>query len=652
MRAIVLPIVVLLLAFFLRVYRLTNQSFAFDEGWTSYAVHHPWSKMWEVLAPDNHPPLYYVLVKALAELAGYGDFSLRFLSVVFGTATIAGLYALGRRVGGEVMGLSSALFAACLPSFVYYAQEARMYSLLVALAVLSSYSLAHILDGSARRGWWVCYVAVSAAMLYTHYFALLQLVAQNLLWLLWNLWSVLGAEHRRSRSSFRKRTLAWGLGQITILLLYVPWLPTAIDQVRIAQGTWWRMSLPASVIVRDIWRFFVLGPRRPPGVSPIGLWLGPIAVVGMVALCLGWRRGWLAWALAFSGLALPVGLMVLIGSRLPIYTDRYTLVAVPNLAMVVGLGIWSCWGALPSQRRSETWDRLLRTAAVVLLLWAVVAPLPQLWAYYTDETFWREDFRRAAFYVMSKAKEGDTVVLLGSYQPIMQYYESAVPVLRFPQSGDSVQDESSTVALLRENVRPGSSVRVVMYSWETVDPQSLVEGQLREHCEFRGEHWQRETGQRPIRVLNFAGCDGDFAVEPRQVADAVWEDQVALRGYRLVDVAPGRRGRVILWWTTLRRPDRDYSAFAHLLDKSGEMIVQYDKLPLNAFYPMRAWPIGVEQRDDYLLKVPANADLDGAWLAVGLYNASNGDRLPVLQDGVPVGDFVRIPLTGSVGEIE
>jgi hypothetical protein len=222
--------------------------------------------------------------------------------------------------------------------------------------------------------------------------------------------------------------------------------------------------------------------------------------------------------------------------------------------------------------------------------------------------------------------------------------------VRFPQRGDSVQDESEVVSVLLGHVRPGSSVRLVLYSWETVDPQGLVEGQLRAHCEFRGEHWQRETGQRPIRVMNFVGCDGQFAVEPRRPVDVMWGDQVALRGIRAVDLAPGDPARVILWWRTLRRPDRDYSVFVHLVGKQGAMIVQNDKLPLNAFYPMRAWPQNVDQRDAYPLQVPVEADMEGAALVIGLYDAHDGLRLPV--DGIApdvsewaAGDHIRVPVT-------
>ena len=125
-------------AFGLRLYSLDAQSFAFDEGWTSYAISYPWQELWAVLAPDNHPPLYYVGIKAFADLAGYTDFPIRFFSVACGTALVALLYALGSRLAGRVAGLSAALLSACLPSFIYYAQEARMYSLLMALAAAGS----------------------------------------------------------------------------------------------------------------------------------------------------------------------------------------------------------------------------------------------------------------------------------------------------------------------------------------------------------------------------------------------------------------------------------------------------------------------------------------------------------------------------------
>jgi mannosyltransferase len=614
-----------LLAFAFQLYRLDNQSFAFDEGWTSYAIHHSWAEIWDVLTPDNHPPLYYVLVKAFADVAGYGDFAVRFLSVVCETALVAGMYVLGRRLGGPVAGLSSALFAALSPLFVYYAQEARMYSLLMALAVLSSYSLVRLADEPDSKRWWAAYVVTACGALYTHYFAVLLILAH-----------VVAALTYLLVRPQRRWWGRWLLGQGAIVLLYLPWLPTAMDQVSIGQGTWWRMPLSARVILKDLWGFFLLGPRRPRGVPIWGAMLGGVTLAALVALLLGWRRGWPRWAFALGMLVLPVALIVWAGSTFPVYTDRYALVAAPGVPLVVGVGVAACWDASSGRR---AW--LSRAVALVLLGVAVVGPLPQLYGYYLNPSYWREDFRRAARYVMDTTGNGDTVVLVGCYQPIMQYYDGPAAVVRFPQQGDSVQSEQEVVEALNRAILPDTQVRLVMHSWPTVDPQGLVEGMLRAQCRLQGEHWQQ--GQRPIKVLNFEDC-APFAVEPRRPVDAVYGDQIALTAYRLLHFRPGQQAHVVLWWRTLRRPDKNYTAFVHLVGAHGEIIEQYDHLPLSDFYPMQAWPIGVAHRDDYPLNLRADTDLDGAWLAIGLYDRQSSARLPVSIDGEPVGDHYRVPL--------
>lgn len=622
---------IVLIAFGLRVYLLDNQSFAFDEGWTSYAIHHTWREMWAVLAPDNHPPLYYLLVKALAEVAGYGDFATRYLSVCCGTLTVAGLYALGRRLGGTVAGVSGALFAACSPTLIYYAQEARMYSLLMALGVLSSYCLIRLAEQPERWPWWVGYVLSVAGALYTQYFALLLIAAHNLAALVW----LIGHPHRRRWMPW----VRWMLAQVAVGVLYLPWLPTALAQIRIGQGTWWRIPLPAWMILSDIWLFFTLGPHRPTQPAWLNGQTAGVLLALIAALLFGWRRERAGrYALAWTILALPVALVVWAGSRWPIYTDRYTLIAAPGLALLVGLGVAGVWSA-PLAR----WRRLGILAGVSILGAATVGPLNQLNAYYHQPAYWREDFRRAARYVMDTTGVGDVVIMLGSYQPLMQYYRGPATVVRFPLRGDSVQDEHEVIAALNAAISPHSQVRLVMYSWPTVDPQGLVEGMLRANCRLQGEHWQLETGQRPIKVLNMEGCL-PLTAEPREPVDARWADQIALIAYRQVHFEPGEQAHLVLWWQTLRRPDRNYNTFVHLLDANGQMITQFDSLPLSDFYPMQAWPVGRPQRADAPLNIPAGANLDGAWLAVGVYDLASMTRLPVTLDGEPTGDFLRIPV--------
>ncbi|MBN1642862.1 MAG: glycosyltransferase family 39 protein [Anaerolineae bacterium] len=622
-----LAVAIVLAAYGLQLHRLDAQSFAFDEGWTSYAIHHPWLQMWRVLVPDNHPPLYYLIAKGFAELAGYGDLAVRYVSVAGATCLVALCYALGHRLFGAVAGLASAAFAASAPLVVYYAQEARMYSLLMALVALSAYALIRVAGDARRRAWWVVYVASTCAALYTHYFAVLVVVLHAGAALAW-------AIARRQWRFVRW----WVAAQAATAALYLPWLPVAVQQVRIGQGTWWRIPLPGSTILADMWRFLNLGPRRPVDVPLLGSMLGGVALALIVALILGWRRGWAGWAFAISSLLVPALAIATAGHVWPIYTDRYAVVAAPGLALTVGLGVAACWHALPGRR---SW--LGQGAAALLLLAVLVGPLGQVRAYYQDPSYWRQDFRRAARYIEDTASRGDAVILVGSYQPIMQYYGGEAAVVRFPAQGDSVQDEGEVVRMLNEVVTPDSQVRLVMYSWDTVDPQGLVEGALRAQCRLQGEHWQRETGQRPIKVLNFEGC-ARFEVLPRVALDAVFGEQVALSGYSLIRFVPGQQAHAFLWWRTLSRPERNYSAFVHLIDAQGRIVAQFDHLPLNNLYPMLAWPIGTDQRDDAPLNLPAGVSLEGAWLAVGLYNLRSMQRLDARVDGHPVGDYVRIPV--------
>ena len=114
------------------------------------------------------PPLYYALVAGWTRLAGTGEWALRFPSVAFGLLMVALAYALGRRLFGPVAGWAAALLGALHPLWVYYAQEARMYTLLTALGMLAGYALLRVLastqePGAARQRltWWAAFMGAS-----------------------------------------------------------------------------------------------------------------------------------------------------------------------------------------------------------------------------------------------------------------------------------------------------------------------------------------------------------------------------------------------------------------------------------------------------------------------------------------------------------
>ena len=197
---------ILILAFALRVYRLDTQSLWYDEAVTAQVASQGISELTRWTADDIQPPLYYYAVAGWTQLGGRGEWALRFPSVFCGTLTVPLMWAValrlfGRGRSGRTAALAAALLTALAPLYIYYAQEARMYTQLTFLGLLAGYAL---LRATADTGWqtkdegrrakdrqnvssfvirlssvkwWFLFITASAALLYTHYFGVFLLIA-------------------------------------------------------------------------------------------------------------------------------------------------------------------------------------------------------------------------------------------------------------------------------------------------------------------------------------------------------------------------------------------------------------------------------------------------------------------------------------------
>src|SRR5262249_2751448 len=155
-----------------------------DEAFSWQVTRFPWGEMIARARRDVHPPLYYVGLKLWAGLFGDSVAALRLLSVAWFAAALAGAFLLGEEgavadsaagrgpgppAPGDA-GLIAALLLAASPFLYRYSLEVRMYSQVVALAVLSSWLLLRALREEARpRPWWCAYAATATALAYSHY---------------------------------------------------------------------------------------------------------------------------------------------------------------------------------------------------------------------------------------------------------------------------------------------------------------------------------------------------------------------------------------------------------------------------------------------------------------------------------------------------
>lgn len=92
---------------------------------------------------------------------------------------------------------------------------------------------------------------------------------------------------------------------------------------------------------------------------------------------------------------------------------------------------------------------------------------------------------------------------------------------------------------------------------------------------------------------------------------------------------------VTLYWRAERTPQHSYTVFVHLLDDGGRIVAQHDGLPDGGEYPTDFWAAGELIADRHRLSPGAAGEYR---LAVGLYLAENGERLPLSGPGGQTGD--------------
>jgi mannosyltransferase len=179
------------------------------------------------LRNDGAPPLYYFLLHFWISIFGSSDSAVRSLSGLFSLLGCVVAFSLARRLWGSRLAWITTAVIAILPYEIYFATEARMYSLVMLEAGLLL--LVWHGDWTAsfhRRA--AATMALSALLLYTHYWSLYLLVAL-----------LIGLVIRILKDGSVNREIkhkAFGLS--AGFLLWTPWLPIFNAQ-RLHTGTPW-----------------------------------------------------------------------------------------------------------------------------------------------------------------------------------------------------------------------------------------------------------------------------------------------------------------------------------------------------------------------------------------------------------------------------
>ena len=80
-------------------------------------------------------------------------------------------------------------------------------------------------------------------------------------------------------------------------------------------------------------------------------------------------------------------------------------------------------------------------------------------------------------------------------------------------------------------------------------------------------------------------------------------------------------------WKCLKRPDRAYWCFTHVIDSNGRMVSQLDHRILGGSPPLQSWNPGDSGIEEITIPLPAESAGTPLQLRFGLYDPPSGDRL-------------------------
>lgn len=153
----------------LRFWNLTAYCLWFDEIFSVHAAEHDWFSIFGFIAQDLiHPPLFYLLLKLWISVGGETLFWLRLFPVIFSIAALIPFYFLCRqlKLKNSATALAFLLFAVN-GGLIKYAQEVRMYSLLLCLSLFSMWLFVRYFNLGKS---YVALIIVNVLLVYTHYF--------------------------------------------------------------------------------------------------------------------------------------------------------------------------------------------------------------------------------------------------------------------------------------------------------------------------------------------------------------------------------------------------------------------------------------------------------------------------------------------------
>jgi uncharacterized membrane protein len=382
-----------ILAGALRLIHLSSRSLTLDEGFSVFLARSDAATFSRLIwHSEFNMMLYYGLLRIWLQV-GSSEFVVRSLSVLCAVATVPVIYLLGARLFGRGTALIACLLLAVHPFHLELSQQARSYTLLILLVSLSSYFFLQTVENAS---WADCilYGVVSAAAVYSHFFAALVIVAQ---WLSLWIW----------QRQPPWKTVARSLSVLIVLLIPAAWylLHTQRSHVTWIPGPSWRQGLEV---------LYSLTLSKGRCLIYLALWA--IAIWGGVRR----PRQQRAWSYQFvlAWLAIPLAITGVAGLVQPLLIPRFLAVCLPASILLAAAGV----------AQLARWSR---TAGVLALLLVLLYSSSAIRFYLRHPDF-SVDWRAAISYLLPRMQAGDELVMDPYIRYTFDYYRHASQVKAVP----------------------------------------------------------------------------------------------------------------------------------------------------------------------------------------------------------------------------
>jgi uncharacterized membrane protein len=588
-------VLLLLLSFALRVYQLGAPEFWFDEAASYFVANRGYLDIIAYVrqAIAEHPPVYYLLLHTWMLFVGASEFALRYFSVWWGILFAALLYRFARRELGERIGLSVALITAASPFVLVFSQEARMYTLLPTLSLLTLMSFLRALRAKQPRHWLLCAVLASIGMA-THYYFILVLIGFALyIALQWRAFS-------------RRAWLGWSILGVASIGVGGIWLIVAPGPFATISQAFFDPRIPS-------W------PARLAYVVPDLVLGNSAAVNGTLPLrlcaCLVWSlivygvRAYAPTSLRRLLLAITVGGLLGVIILPQGVVGRHTAVILPAFLLLLTLGC------------HELHRRFIRQSSLVIVTLTLIFALAIL----NQMSAQKDDWGTALMQLSREAQPNDAIVLTNPVVwPLIHYYHRRpdVPVYYLP-----IPDDELTSEHIADFIQPLLARHPRL--WFGITGANVKESEFLMGPWLAAHTFAAQA--RYQRTVSFYLFVAGAAARSTSSTSATFGERIQLQA-QIINPTTIRTGNAILLslqWQTEARLGPDYLVALKLVDEQGHAWVENLLAPCGGYCLTSDWAPHQPVFDQRALLVPVGTPAGNYRLRLELYNPATRTPVPV-----------------------